>query len=99
MLKEVNVPRCFYPPRFKVTETQIHCFCDADSTGYGAGAYLQLENHKGRIHVTFVMGKSRVAPLRAMAIPRLELAAGMIGVKLVQFLKRELDLEIDETYF
>ena len=89
----------FSPPRFKVKETQIHCLCDASSTSYGAVAYLRLEYHKGGIHFAFVVNKSRVAPLRAMTIAQLKLVAVVVGVKLVQFLKRELDLEIDETYF
>ena len=49
--------------------------------------------------VNAVMGKSRLAPIKAMSIPRLELAAAVVAVKLYQLVSQELDLKIDERYF
>ena len=45
------------------------------------------------------MGKSRVAPLKAVTIPRLELTAAVSSVRISQQLQRELECTIDQEYF
>jgi len=98
-LRKIGVGRGFLPRGFEVENTQLHCFCDASSRGYAAVAYLRFEDHHGVVRCEFVKGKSRVAPLNPTTIPRLELMAGVEGVKLVQFLRRELDLNVDQEFF
>ena len=48
-------------------------------------------NQKDQSHVSFVMGKARVAPLKSITIPRLELTAAVVSTKVSQCLKQELD--------
>ena len=45
----------------------------------------------GEYHVSLVTAKSRVAPLRSVTIPRLELTAATISVKVGAMVKEELD--------
>ena len=45
------------------------------------------------------MSKSRLAPLKKMTIPRLELAAAAMSVKVHKFLLSELEIPIDEARF
>jgi hypothetical protein len=47
----------------------------------------------------FVMGKSRVAPLKAMTIPRMELAAATQAVKLSRLVDEQLDFPIEKIHF
>ena len=83
-LEKFCYPRCFWPHKSIIYE--LHCFCDASAIGYSAVAYLRTIDKNGCVHVTFVMGKSRVAPLKSITIPRLELVAAVIGVDIVQFI-------------
>lgn len=46
-----------------------------------------------------MIGKSRVAPVKVVTIPRLELTAAVIAVKLHQFVKEEIDLDIHQSFF
>ena len=45
------------------------------------------------------MGKSRVAPLKSVTIPRLELVAAVIGIDILQFIQRETDLSISRVLY
>ena len=60
---------------------QLHHFSDASEYAYGTVSYLLLENTEGTKHCAFLMGKSRVAPLKVVTIPRLELTAAVVAVK------------------
>ncbi|XP_068704024.1 uncharacterized protein [Montipora foliosa] len=53
----------------------------------------------GNIHYSFAIGKSRLAPLKAITIPCLELSAAVVSVKLNNLIWRELDLPIEESIF
>ena len=69
----------------------IHNFSDASSTGYGQVTYLRIENEKGDIHCAFLMGKAHIAPIKTMTIPRLELMAATVSVRVGEMIARELD--------
>jgi hypothetical protein len=45
------------------------------------------------------MGKARLAPLREISIPRLELTAAVISLRLSKIIQEELDLEIEIIYY
>ncbi len=45
------------------------------------------------------MGKSRVAPLRSVTIPRLELNAAVVSVRVSSLLRKELNFDCDEEFF
>ena len=73
------MPRCFRPEDFgKVVKRELHHFSDASTKGYGQYSYLRLTD--------------RVTPLKPVTIPRLELQAAVMSVKVSQQLHRELDL-------
>ncbi|PIK39445.1 hypothetical protein BSL78_23710 [Apostichopus japonicus] len=72
---------------------------DASSKGYGCCCYVRCVNRKGEIHVQLVMSKSKVAPLKLRTIPRLELQAAVLAVKVDSLLRRELALEFAKSYF
>ena len=46
-----------------------------------------------------MMDKARVAPIKRMAIPNLELQAAVYGAQLAQFIKEQQDLEIGNYFF
>ena len=90
-LETVSIRRCFKPKNFgKVVNATAHHFSDGSSIGYGQCSYLQLMDDHNQISVSFLMGKSRVAPLKQITIPRMELTAAVTSIKVSNLLHEEL---------
>ena len=82
LLNDFGVQRCFRPNNFEVLKSiELHHFSDASTSGYGQCSYLRLVNERDEVHCSFVMGKARVSPLRSVTIPRLELTAALVSVR------------------
>lgn len=97
-LQKVQLERCYKPKGFgRIISRQLHCFCDASELGYGVVIYLRLVDESGAICCSFVMGKSRVTPLKKVTIPRLELQAATTAVRLSTFAKGELEFDLKES--
>jgi len=99
-LEQFEIHRCFKPKDFGVVaNVSLHHFSDGAEEGYGQVSYVRYLNDKGEVHCQLVLSKSRVAPLKRPTIPRLELSASVVSVKVSLFLNRELDTKVDEEYF
>lgn len=69
----------------KGKKIQLHGFCDASEKGYGAVIYSKTkENEKYQIEL--LTSKSRVAPVKVVTIPRLELCAANLLVNLIKII-------------
>ena len=92
LLEDVSVQRCFKPPGFeKVVQSEVHSFSDASQSGIGQVSYLRVVNENKDVHVSFLMSKARVAPIKPMSIPRMELTTAVLSVNVTAMLERELD--------
>jgi hypothetical protein len=57
---------------------EIYGFSDAREVAYGACIYLRSIDVQGKITTRLLCSKSRVAPLKKLPLPRLELCAAML---------------------
>ncbi|KAF6771946.1 hypothetical protein AHF37_09510 [Paragonimus kellicotti] len=90
-LTELRIPRCIKPRTLEGPyQMELHGFSDASEAGYGAAIYARLVATDGSIYCSLVLGKSRVAPMRAVSIPRMELTAAVLAAKLISYVKEEL---------
>ena len=99
-ISRIAIGRCVKPVKsLDITSCQIHHFCDASQVAYGAVSYLRLVDMQGRIFCSFLIGKSRLAPLKVTTITRLELTAATVSVRLNKILTKELQIPIDKVTF
>ncbi|XP_062542481.1 uncharacterized protein LOC134210452 [Armigeres subalbatus] len=68
----------------EATILELHGFSDASQRAYGAVLYTRCISPNGTVSVELVCSKSRVAPLKPMTIPRLELCGTLLLARLVE---------------
>ena len=75
-------------------------FCDASSLPYEAVAYFRVIVHNDII-CRFVIAKSRLAPLKgnSLTIPKLELQATVLAVRLKEAIVTETNVKPNSIYF
>ncbi|XP_066592054.1 uncharacterized protein [Prorops nasuta] len=76
-------------------EIQLHGFCDASGSAFGACIYVRCINDNGDVSVKLLCAKSRVAPLKPTTIPRLELSGALLLSKLCLEATDALQCRID----
>ncbi|XP_026325015.1 uncharacterized protein LOC113234002, partial [Hyposmocoma kahamanoa] len=81
-LTEFRVPRWIHSKKDdKVFE--LHGFSDASNVAYAAVVYGRIIDEQGRVHVHLITSKTRVAPIKQVSIPRLELCGAVLLAKLL----------------
>ncbi|KAH9361544.1 hypothetical protein HPB48_001354 [Haemaphysalis longicornis] len=60
----------------------LHIYADASTVVYGAVVYLLTTDDTGATTTTQLLAEGRVAPLKEITLPRLELMAGLIAARL-----------------
>lgn len=97
-LPRLCVPRCLRTglPVKKIT---LHTFTDASQQAYGAATYSRHLYEDGSVTCRLVASKSKVAPLQAVSIPRLELMAAVVGLRLAEAIGNILNLPKHEWLF
>ncbi|XP_046431027.1 uncharacterized protein LOC124184894 [Neodiprion fabricii] len=91
----ISVPR-YFGSRANLAASQsveLHGFSDASQSALSAVIFLRLLTESNDIRVSLVAAKTRVAPLKKVTIPWLELSAAVLLVRLVSHLRKVLKLE------
>ena len=101
MLEAMRIPRCLKPQIYNTCATtiQLHHFSDASEAAYGIITYIRIIDPSDHIHVTLLLSKPRLAPLKAMTKARLELIAAVLAARMDATLRSELDLNIQDSFF
>ncbi|XP_076660082.1 uncharacterized protein LOC143363371 [Halictus rubicundus] len=96
-VKRINIARKVVINNY--TSLQLHGFCDASERAYGACIYIRARNCRD-IQTQLLCAKSRVAPLKTLTLPRLELCAAHLMTKLFNNVLNSLrHLQFNEIKF
>ena len=100
-LNKIEIPRCYSPhiDRNSNVIYELNTFVDASQNVYAAVVYLvtKCNNH---FDVSFVFGKSKVANKTLNTIPKLELQAALLGIRLAKSTELALKINIStKRYF
>ena len=93
-IKQTPLPRKYFSNIPK--NVQLHIFSDASLEAMCIVAYFRGEIEEG-IELSFVLCKCRIAPIKQLSIPRLELQAALYSVRLRKLIIQEHDLPINSV--
>jgi transposase InsO family protein len=83
-----HIPRCCREGTSE--EAELHVFCDASESACCTAAYM-VETTDNGPQTHFLGSKCKVAPLKPVSVPRLELQAALMGARFAETLKAEMN--------
>ncbi|XP_054706599.1 uncharacterized protein LOC129216409 [Uloborus diversus] len=95
-LTEISIPRHYFSENLNIDikTLELHFFCDASMKAFGTVAYMRVLSRNEDVRTAFVASKNRVAPIKSLTLPRLELMAAVLSAKLsfnvLKSLKRDI---------
>ena len=98
VMPEIRMPRMVHNLS-KNPAIQLHIFVDASITAMAAASYPRTTNSQtGHQQASFFIGKCKVATIKQLSVPKMELKAAVIGVRLLQLIQKEMTLTFDQIF-
>ncbi|KAK9692831.1 Pao retrotransposon peptidase [Popillia japonica] len=96
-LNNLSIPRQVTLKEF--LNIELHGFCDASERAYGACVYIRTTHQNGSHNVTLLCAKSRVAPLKRVTLPRLELCGAVLLTRLINTVSKNISIQFNKRKF
>ena len=97
-LNSRQLPRCYYRVDATPTSVHLHGFSDASEKAYSAVVYARSTYNNHLPLVALVSANTKVAPLKSLSIPRLELCGADLLSKLLDRIRHALNLSATCMY-
>ena len=85
--------RFYHSPDRQVHDLQIHGFCDASQQAIAGAVYIRSLYTDTTVSTSLVIAKTKVAPLKTVTIPKLELSSAVLLSKLFSTVCKELGIK------
>ncbi|XP_017463041.1 PREDICTED: uncharacterized protein LOC108356442, partial [Rhagoletis zephyria] len=73
---------------------ELHGFSDASEVAFAAAVYIRIQRRDSEVFTHLIAAKTRVAPVKQITLPRLELCASHLLVKLIIKVRQSLSFEV-----
>lgn len=91
---EIEIPRRYFQEGNESDTQRRHVFIDKSQLAYGACKYLVT-----RTESTLTMVRNRVAPIKSITLPKLELLEAIREAKLANYLSENMNKKSMEVHF
>ncbi|UYV66790.1 hypothetical protein LAZ67_4002868 [Cordylochernes scorpioides] len=92
-----KLPR-YIPCRSSILTLELHGFCDSSEKAYAAVIYVKSCKHNGSVNMSLIASKTKVAPIKVLSLPRLELCSALLLANLFAAVKESLSLHFDQIF-
>lgn len=96
-LNELKIPRCVFCEH--VNDVQVHGLSDASLSAYSAVVYVHTTDSSGDVCVRLLCAKTKVAPVKKLTIPRLELCGALMLTRLMKQVSEVLTYKFESFYW
>ena len=94
-LAERHISRCYFPKGVHIVAVDLHGFSDASERVYAGVVYIRMIDSDGNIHISLVTSKTKVAPIKRLTIPRLELCGAHLLARLLHHVQQTFSLPLN----
>ena len=98
LLSQLTIPRCYFDKESQVLSAELHGFSDASELAYAAVVYLRVTDASNHAHISLVISKRKVAPIKRLTIPHLELCGMQLLARLMHHARQVLDVPLSNVY-
>ncbi|XP_053690825.1 uncharacterized protein LOC128739367 [Sabethes cyaneus] len=97
-VRDLRIPRCYFAgANAQLYEfLELHVFVDASEVAFSAVAYFRVVKPSGEAECSLVAARTKVAPLKPLSIPRLELQAAVLGTRLMSSVLESHTVEVKQ---
>lgn len=96
-IESLRIPRWIHYSSSTI-KCELHGFSDASQSAYGAAIYIKITQEDGSVTTKLLIAKSRVAPIKPVTIPRLELCAAVLLCELLEKVTNALCIPNIESF-
>ncbi|XP_064387758.1 uncharacterized protein LOC135335954 [Halichondria panicea] len=98
LLSQKKIPRCYFDKKSQPHCLQLHGFSDASEVAYAAVVYLRITDKSENAQISLVMSKTKVAPIKRLTIPRLELCGAQLLAQLIHHVRQVLEIPLSNIF-
>ena len=97
-LENIKIPRSYFKGPFDNVE--LHMFGDSSQDIFSAVAFLRarVTTPTGKVKTELVLGKARVAPMKVMTVPKLELQAALLAARLKREIMQAITVSVNQVF-
>ena len=99
-LENTKIPRSYFSEPFDNIE--LHKFGDSSQDIFSAVAFLRARvkttTGQEKTELAFVLGKARVAPMKVMTVPKLELQLALLAARLKREITQALTVTVNQGF-
>ena len=88
LLSDKHIPRCYFTKEAHILAVELHGFCDASEPAYAGVVYLRVIDSDGGVQLSLVTSKTKVAPIKRLTVPHLELCGAHLLARLLHHVQQ-----------